>query len=173
MPWDDRIKRRVTLRDLDVLMTVAQVGGMGKAATRLGMSQPSVSKSIADLENTLGVQLLNRSKRGAEPTQFGRALIMRGFAVFDELRHGVEDIDHISDPTAGEIRVGATGPVSATILPTVINQLSKKYRKLDFSVITNDTAVLSGMLAERKIELAIARTTRAASKNLIQANAIL
>jgi DNA-binding transcriptional LysR family regulator len=52
MPWDDRTRRRLKLRELDILMAVIQLGSMGKAAARLNMSQPTVSKAIADLEKT-------------------------------------------------------------------------------------------------------------------------
>ena len=53
---------------------VIQSGSMGKAATALAMTQSAVSNSIADLEHTLGIHLLDRSRRGIEPTMYGRAL---------------------------------------------------------------------------------------------------
>src|SRR5215831_20288630 len=86
MPWDQRIKRRFKLRELDILIAVAEAGGMAKAASHLHMSQPAVSKAIADLEHTLKVRLVDRSRQGVEPTDYGLALIKRGVAVFDELR---------------------------------------------------------------------------------------
>ena len=66
--WDSRIGRRLKLRDLHVLFAVVQWGSMAKAATHLAMSQPAVSKVIADLEDVLRVRLLDRSSRGIEPT---------------------------------------------------------------------------------------------------------
>jgi DNA-binding transcriptional LysR family regulator len=47
MPWSDRTKRRLKLRDLDILTTLIDTGSMGKAAGRLGVSQPAISKAIA------------------------------------------------------------------------------------------------------------------------------
>jgi DNA-binding MarR family transcriptional regulator len=93
-----RLKRKLTLRDLDTLMAVAQTGGMGKNRVRLGVSQPSVSKAIADLERSLGARLLDRSRRRTEPTAYGLAVVRRGFAMFDEWRGAVEDVDFHSDP---------------------------------------------------------------------------
>jgi DNA-binding transcriptional LysR family regulator len=72
---------------------------MSKAAERLATAQPALSRSIAELEHALGVQLLDRRPRGVEPTDYGRALIKRGIAAFDELRQGVKDIEFLSDPT--------------------------------------------------------------------------
>jgi len=82
----ERVERRVKLQDVRTLILVAQTGSMGKAAKRLATSQPAVSRAIADLEHALGVRLLDRGPHGIEPTQYGRAIIARGIAVFDELR---------------------------------------------------------------------------------------
>src|SRR5215813_7806448 len=98
MEATDRIERRVKLHDLRVLIAVVQAGSMSKAAERLGTAQPALSRSIAELEHALSVRLLDRSPRGVQPTDYGRALIKRGIAVFDELRQGIKDIEFLSDP---------------------------------------------------------------------------
>ena len=59
MQWEDRIGRRLKLRDLHVLFAVVQWGSMAKAAKHLSISQPVVSKAIAELESMLGVRLLD------------------------------------------------------------------------------------------------------------------
>jgi DNA-binding transcriptional LysR family regulator len=56
------------------------------------------------MEHALGVRLLDRSQRGVEPTPYGRALIKRGMVIFDEMRQGIEEIEFLSNPTAGEVR---------------------------------------------------------------------
>src|SRR5690349_16499796 len=106
--WDDRIGRRLKLRDLHVVMSVAQYGSMGKAAAEIAISQPAVSKAIADVEHTLQVRLFDRTPVGVEPTRYGRALLKWGDAVFDDLRQGVKEIEHLADPTTGELRLGCT-----------------------------------------------------------------
>src|SRR5262245_2772238 len=90
--WDSRIGGRVRLRDLHILLAVVQSGTMAKAARQLNVSQPAVSEAIASLEHALGVRLLDRSRRGVEPTNYGSALLKSGRAVFDELRHGIKQI---------------------------------------------------------------------------------
>src|SRR5438132_309430 len=106
MQLSDRIGRRMKLQDLHVLMTVMQAGSMGKAGKRLNISQPAISRSIAELENALGVRLLDRRRQGVEPTEYGRALLDCGLSVFDELRQGVKNIEFLADPAAGEVRIG-------------------------------------------------------------------
>ena len=62
----EQVSRRLKLRHLHVLRAVVEHGSMMKAAEQLAVSQPVVSKAIADLEQTLGVRLLERGKRGAD-----------------------------------------------------------------------------------------------------------
>src|SRR5580704_7660645 len=90
MQWSDRIGRRVKLRELHVLLAVAQTRSMVRAADSLAILQPVISKTISDLEHALGVRLLDRTARGIEPTEYGRAFINCGTVVFDELRRGVQ-----------------------------------------------------------------------------------
>jgi DNA-binding transcriptional LysR family regulator len=103
IPMDDikGIERRLKLHDVRVLMSVVEAGSMNKAAERLATSQPAVSRAIADLERALGVRLLERTPGGIQPTQYGRAILKRGLAIFDELRQGVKDIEFLSDPDVG------------------------------------------------------------------------
>src|SRR5439155_13750804 len=103
--WDSQIGRRLRLRDLHVFFTVAQRGSMAKAAAQLGVSTPTVSEVIADLEHGLGVRLLDRSPKGVEPTTYGDALLKRTLVVFDELKQSIRDIEFLADPTTGEIRI--------------------------------------------------------------------
>src|SRR5262249_8574614 len=88
---DRRIGRRLRLRDLLVLSTVAECGSMAKAAADLGIAQPTVSEVIADLEHTYGVRLFDRGPRGVEPTIYGHALLKRSIAVFDEIKQSGRD----------------------------------------------------------------------------------
>jgi hypothetical protein len=71
MKWTDRIGRRLKLNDLHILMIVAESGSMGKAAKTLGITQPSVSKAISDIEHTIGVRLLDRVTWHGAKTQAG------------------------------------------------------------------------------------------------------
>jgi DNA-binding transcriptional LysR family regulator len=157
MDITDRIERRLKLHDLRVLMSVVQAGSMSKAAERLGTAQPALSRSIAELEHALGVRLLDRSPRGVEPTDYGRALIKRGIAVFDELRQGVKDIEFLSDPTAGELRIGAGEAIANGPVLGVIEQLSRQYPRISIHLMTGAVEKLCDELAERTIEMAIIR----------------
>src|SRR5262249_6616283 len=136
----DRIERRLKLSDVRILLAVVEAGSMGRAAERLATSQPAISRAIADLERGLGVRLLDRGGAGVEPTSYGRALIKRGVAVFDELQQGVRDIEFLADPTAGELRVGASIALAAGFVAAAVDRLTRQHPRLNFQLFAGDTA---------------------------------
>ena len=136
--WDGQIGRRLRLRDLHVFFTVAQCGSMAKAAAQLGVSTPTVSEVIANLEHGIGVRLLDRSPQGVGPTRYGHALLKRTLIVFDELKQGIKDIEFLDDPTAGEIRIACSLAIASTVIPHVFEKFVKKYPRvtLHFDEVT-------------------------------------
>ena len=119
MEWESRLGRRLRIRDVYILATVVECGSMAKAARQLAMSQPSVSEAIANLEHVLRVRLLDRGPQGVVSTIYADALLKRGAVVFDELRQGVRDIEHLADPAA-----------LAGLLPAIIERLSRRHPKI-------------------------------------------
>src|SRR5882672_9780536 len=157
MRWNDRIGRRIKLSDLHILLAVAQSGSMAKAANVLAVSHPVVSRSISELEHTLGVRLLERNPHGVELTAYGRAMLSRSHAAFDELRQGVKDIEFLSDPGVGEVRIGSTPPLAASFVSTVIDRLHRRYPRMVFHVVTADFASVQRDLNERNVDLLVLR----------------
>ena len=156
-PMDDirRLERRLSLHDLRVLSAVAQAGSMGRAAKLLATSQPAVSRSIADLEHALGVRLLDRTAQGIEPTLFGRALLKRASAIFDELRQGVQELKSLSDRTIGDVSIGASIAIAEGFVSSVISDLTSRYPRLTFEVLATDTATAYRALLDRKVDLVV------------------
>ena len=136
------ISRRLKLRHLSVLIEVVEQGSMAKAAKRLATSQPLVSKAIADLERTLGLRLLERRARGVEPTIYGRALLKRGAAILGDLRASVTELQHLADPAGGMLRIGSTEAMGASLLPIVVDRLSRRYPRMAFEIVLADSATL-------------------------------
>jgi len=157
MQMSDRIGRRIRLQDVHVLMAVVQAGSMRKAAQQLNTSQPNISKSIADLEHALGVRLLDRQRQGVEPTEYGRALLDCGIAVFDELRQGVKNIEFLADPATGEARVGGSPFLAATLACAVIDRLSRRYPRIAVHLAVGSDPDLYRKLRDRNLDLLIAR----------------
>src|SRR5689334_1139314 len=158
MDWTDRIGRRIRLRDLHILLAVAERGGMAKASAHLAISHPVVSKTITDLERTLGVRLFDRSSHGVELTDYGRALLECGISVFDEMRQGLKRIELLADPTSGELRVGCPEITMAGLMPAIVERFSRQYPGIRLNVVLANIAMLQFQeLRERKVDLLIGR----------------
>ena len=156
MMQTDIIGQRIKLQHLKIVMAVAEWGSMAKAAKHLAISQPVVSKVIADLEEMLGVRVFDRNPQGVEPTLYGRALLRRSVAIFDDLKTSVEEIRFLADPTAGELRIGSTEPLLAGLGAVAIDRLCRRYPGIVFRVVEADSATLLNRdLPERRVELAI------------------
>ncbi|MCC6887616.1 MAG: LysR family transcriptional regulator [Hyphomicrobiales bacterium] len=169
--WDSRIGRRVRLRDMHILLTVVQRGSMAKAAAHLGISQPAVSEAIASLEDALGARLLDRSRRGIEPTACGAALAQRSRAAFDELRQGIKEIESLTDPATGEVRIACPESIAAGFLPPVLELLSQKYPRLTLHVLQANTPTVEfPELQARDVDLFLARLARPPSQGTLRKN---
>src|SRR5262245_53815020 len=156
MDWQNRIGRRLRLKDLHTLQTVAEVGSMARASQHLGLSQPAISKAISDMEHTLGAPLLDRSARGVELTEHGRVLIERTRVIFDEVKQGITEIEHLNDPTQGEVRIGAIEPV-APILSDIIHRLARRYPRITYQITVGDTDMLARKLRDRTLDVVLTR----------------
>lgn len=162
MQLSDRIGRRLKLHDLRVLMAVVQAGSMSKAAQMLHTTQPAISRSISDLERTIGVRLLDRGRHGAEPTAYGHALLDGGTAMFDDLRQAVTNIEYLADPTVGEIRIVGHDPLLLGVLPAVFGRLRRKHPGISINVTptTAEGGPRYRGLRERKFDIYLGRVTQ-------------
>jgi DNA-binding transcriptional LysR family regulator len=159
--WESQIGRRIKLRDLHVFVAIVQRGSMAKAAAHLGVSQSAVSEVIADLEHAVGVRLLDRGPRGVEPTIYGRAMLERSVAAFDELKQGIRTIEFLADPEVGEVRVGCAESVAAAILPRIIQRFSQQYPRVAVQVEQLVTPTLElPELCDRSLDVVLARIVR-------------
>jgi DNA-binding transcriptional LysR family regulator len=156
MDWEHRVGRRLRLKDLHTLQIVAEAGSMAKASQRLALSQPAISKAISDMEHTLGAPMLDRSARGVELTEYGRVLVERSRTIFDEVQQGIKEIEHLADPTQGEVRIGTIEPVSA-VLSEIVSRLARGYPKITYNITVGDTDMLVGKLRERTLDVVLTR----------------
>ncbi len=165
----DRVAHRLKLRDLRLFEAVVRSKSMARAAAHLNLTQPAVSKAVSELEHILGVRLLERSRQGIEPTAHGLALLKSGVAIFDDLRQGVQEIEFLSDPTAGELRIGAIGPVIGGLLPITLDRISRRYPRIVFHVSMTGT---TRDLRERNIDLLLGRVSAARNEEDIAREAL-
>jgi DNA-binding transcriptional LysR family regulator len=158
MKTSDRIGRRMKLHDLHVLMSVVEAGSMGKAASLLNTTQSAMSRSITQLEHAIGVRLLDRSRQGVEPTNYGRALVDGGAAVFDDLRQAVRNIEFLADPSTGHVTICGSTSISSALLPSVFGRLRRRHPGLSMHLVPSISVPRwFKELRERKADLALGR----------------
>jgi DNA-binding transcriptional LysR family regulator len=173
MEWESRTGHRLRLRDLHVLAVVVKWGSMAKAATHLAMSQPAISQTIAHLEATLKVRLLDRSPRGVQPTPYAELLLRRGQVVFDELRQGVRDIEALANPTAGEVRVGSPESFMAGLIPAIIDRVRRRHHRISVQVeFAEGASPEFRELRDRKVDLLFGRISDSFSDEEINADVL-
>src|SRR4029079_10039447 len=123
----------------------------------LNTTQPAISRSIAVLESTIGVRLLERKPQGVEPTAYGRALLNGGVAAFDDLRQAAKNIEFLADPTAGEVRIGCTPILAASFVSAIVDRVSRTSTRMVFHLVTAYVDRLRRELSERNVDLLIVR----------------
>jgi DNA-binding transcriptional LysR family regulator len=153
-----RVLRRMKLRDLDILSSVVLRGSMAKAASELGISQPAISESIARLEAAADARLLDRTTRGVQPTVFGLALLKRAKLAFDELEQGLREIESLTDPTSGEVRLGCPESLAAGFVPEVTRRLLQRFPNIRVHVaLAQPGEQHFRELRERSVDLLLGR----------------
>lgn len=156
MPAPRPSPRRLKLRDLHVLAALDEAGTMAAAAGRLALSQSAVSKAVTELERSVGAQLLERSSRGVTLTDAGRVLVARGRVIVDEVEQGMAEIEALSDPARGLVRIGTTEPMASVVAETV-GRLAEPYPGLRFQVAISDTDTLVEALRRRELDVVLTR----------------
>ena len=157
--WESQIGGRLKLRDLYVFSTVAQRGNIAKAAAELGVSQPTIPEVIADLEHVLGVRLFDRSRQGVELTIYGTSLLRRSRAAFDELRQGTREIEFLTDPSAGELRIGCPESIATALVSPIVQRFVRQYPRATINIFHLNTPTLDlPQLHDRTLDMVIVRS---------------
>jgi DNA-binding transcriptional LysR family regulator len=143
-----------------MIEAIASRGSMARAAEDLGLSQPAISKAVSDLERDLGVAIFDRSTRGVQLTESGQVLLRRGRAIIDELEQGLDEIENISDPTKGLVRVGVS-LAQSLFISAVAERTSRRYPKIKFSVVMSDPLRLIDALRNRELDFVVCRAQMA------------
>lgn len=122
------------LSQLRNFIAVAEVGAFRQAAKKLHLSQSSISKSLQQLEDEIGVEILRRGARGVVPTAAGEALLARAKTIEAELRHARNDLHMIRGAQVGEIRIAASPTVAMGLLPRSVVAFQRVHPQVRFRI---------------------------------------
>lgn len=147
----------IRLRHLRTLREVARQGAVGRAAEVLRLSQPAVSRTLRELEASLGTPLVARDGRGIRLTAAGETFLRHAEAGLTAIRQGIESV---GPKAAGEpplLAVGALPTVSARLMPLAIARFRAATGRQPISVITGDNRLLLGQLRQGRLDLVVGR----------------
>jgi LysR family hydrogen peroxide-inducible transcriptional activator len=120
----------VSLRQLQYLVAVADLGGFRKAADACHVSQPSLSAQIAQVEDALGVQVFERNRRQVRVSAAGTPIVAQARAVLVAAGDLTELGRHLADPFTGTLRLGVIPTISPYLLPEIAPGLARTYPRL-------------------------------------------
>jgi DNA-binding transcriptional LysR family regulator len=148
------------LRQLRCFIAVAEELHFGKAAEKLGLAAPALSRQIGALESELGARLLARTTRHVTLTRAGHMLLEDARAVMMRLERTAQSVRQASVDTSRVLRVGAVDAASSSFLPGVIALFRRAQPEVDFRFVEAMTAPLLQMLEAGKLDLALTRPPR-------------
>jgi len=148
---------RVKFRHLQCFLAVAQFGSVQKAAESLSVTQPAVSKTIAELEAVLGVKLFERGRHGAVPTHEGQLFMPHASACVSALRQGVELLARDDGAATATVDIGVLPTVATALVPPVLRAFSAQWPRAIVRLTTASNAELLERLKAGEISFAVGR----------------
>ncbi len=124
-----------TLRQLRVFQSVARTRNFSRTGETVGLTQPAVSRAIAELERELGLRLLDRTTRDVELTEAGRSLSARLDRALDELDATLADVAGLADADGGKVRVASSPTLSAYLMPGCIAACAHEAPRVRFVLL--------------------------------------
>ena len=145
------------LRRLRYFLAVAEELHFGRAAARLEIAQPPLSRQIAALEAEIGAQLFDRSRSQIQLTQAGAVLEGHARALVERLDSAWRETRLVGEGRAGRLRVAFVGSASYGVLPTLIKSYRSHYPRVELALSAMNNAELHSAIIQREIDIAVAR----------------
>jgi LysR family hydrogen peroxide-inducible transcriptional activator len=144
-----------TLRQLQYVVAVADTRSFRQAAAMCGVSQPSLSAQIAQLERALGITVFERTKRKVLPTRAGEEVLARARTVLRDADDLADAGARLADPFAGALRVGIIPTISPYLLPEIAPVLRTRHARLRILWTEDKTPVLASRLHAGDLDAAL------------------
>lgn len=154
----DRVLRsNLKLKHLQLLVALDQFRHLGRAAEFLSLSQPAVSKTLAEVERLFGLELFLRSTRGTEPTAYGQTVVRFARSVLADFDRTRDEIAAVASGAAGRVNVGAMVVAMPVLLARAVAALKSRSSQTTVSVEEGDLTRLLPRLRLGEIDLFVGR----------------
>jgi DNA-binding transcriptional LysR family regulator len=142
------------LHQLRYLVAVAEEGSFTRAAAREHVAQPAVSTAIRQLERELGVELLERGRHGARPTEAGRVVLGHAQTALAAVAQARYSADELAGLLRGRVVVGMVVGCTSVVLAELLTDFSRRHPGIDVSLVEGASAALLADLREGVLDLA-------------------
>ena len=153
------LQHRLKIRHLILVKAVADQRSISKAASALHITQSAATKTLRELEESLGVELFNRGPRGVSPTIFGQALLQRAEAILSEVHSVADEISALKSGAAGRIVIGILRVAAPELLPNAFLQARRQYPELAVAVVAGTWEVLNPSLRAGEVDFLLGYLT--------------
>ncbi|ALS22060.1 LysR family transcriptional regulator [Paenibacillus naphthalenovorans] len=142
-------------KKLQYFVEIANSGSFTKAAEKLLVAQPAISKSIHKLEEELQLTLFDRSEKAVALTPEGRALLIHARAILSRVEEARKEMEELRGLEKGEIRIGLPSMFGSYYFPQIIKEFKKKYPALTISVVEAGTLEVQKLLDRKEVDIGI------------------
>lgn len=151
------MERRIKIRHLQAFVEIVRRRSMKRAAERLLLTQPAISRTLAELEEVLGTRLLERGRGGITLTAEGE--FFHGFAQssLSTLERGLSGLAEFGGASGLHLRVGALPSVAARLIPEVVEDLTRTAPDLRLTIVEGPLGHLTGLLNRGEIDMLLGR----------------
>ena len=146
------------IKTLQYFIAIAECGNFSKAAKKLYMTQPPLSKQIQLLESELGVLLIERGSRECTLTDAGKRLYDYAQSIIDISNAAIQDMDTFSHGNNGVLRIGVASSASNLLLTIIEKSFAKQYPEVIYQLFEKNTFELINLLEKSVIEVALLRS---------------
>jgi LysR family nitrogen assimilation transcriptional regulator len=143
------------LRQLRSFVAVAECGSFSRAAQLLGVTQPALSRQICLLEQALSQRLFHRNGRGAALNTAGRLFLGHAQAILARIEEAQREVSALREAPQGEVRIGLSPSISATLLRPLIASLASQYPRIKIHVEERFSDDLLPCLHTGKVDFAV------------------
>ncbi|SPA30403.1 Transcriptional regulator, LysR-family [Cupriavidus taiwanensis] len=154
MDWTQRLR----LRNLQMLLSLAETGNMSQSAAMLNTTQPGLSKWLKDLEDDIGLPLFERQARGLRPTPYGESLIEHARRIEAQLDTARDDLQAMRDGGSGIVVVGTSGASAADTVPLAALQLMQRMPRASVRLLETTMDRLMTQLARSELDIVVGRS---------------
>lgn len=140
---------------LHAFVTVAETRSFSEAALRLHLTQPAISKRIAQLETSLNCQLFDRIGRQTSLTEAGQALLPRAQRILFEMEDMRRELSNLSGEVGGTLKIGTSHHIGLHRLPPVLKTFSRRFPQVNLDIQFIDSEMAFDLLMQGQLELGI------------------